>query len=194
MVLATGNAGKAREIQAILGAGYEVLLQSALGVESVEETGLTFEENALLKARYASAATGLPALADDSGLEVDALQGAPGVRSARYAGADATDGQNVQRLLDAMAAVPDGHRQARFRCAVAWVRSADDPQPLLATGAWEGSIAHEPRGTLGFGYDPVFIDQESGCSAAEMPPGQKNRLSHRGQALRALVGMLAPWG
>jgi len=184
-VLATGNAGKARELQSMLGPAWEILLQSALGVQPVEETGSTFAENALLKARHAAAATGLPALADDSGLEVDALGGAPGVRSARYAGPGATDAANVARLLAALADVPAGARTARFRCVLAFVRSADDPAPVLAEGAWEGCIAAAPRGDAGFGYDPVFEDP-AGPTAAELPPAEKNARSHRGQALRSL--------
>jgi XTP/dITP diphosphohydrolase len=190
-VLATGNAGKAREIQAMLGAGWVVRLQAELGVAPIEETGATFAENALLKARHAAAVTGLPALADDSGLEVDALGGAPGVRSARYAGPGATDRQNVARLLAELADVPDGARGARFRCVLAWVRDAADPAPVLATGNWEGRIARAPRGGGGFGYDPVFEDAATGLTAAELPPEAKNAASHRGQALRNLQNLLA---
>jgi XTP/dITP diphosphohydrolase len=190
LVLATGNTGKTREIQALLGPGWVVRPQAELGVAPVEETGATFAENALLKARHAAAATGLPALADDSGLEVDALGGAPGVRSARYAGPGATDRQNVEQLLAALADVPEAARGARFRCVLAWVGYAADPQPLLASGTWEGRIAHEPRGRDGFGYDPVFEDAASGLTAAELSPEAKNVVSHRGQALRALRRLL----
>jgi XTP/dITP diphosphohydrolase len=191
LVLATGNAGKARELAALLGPDYELLLQTTLGVEAVEETGATFLENALLKARHASAATGLPALADDSGLEVDALDGAPGVYSARYAGPEASDAENVAQLLAALAAVPAGARQARFRCVLALVRSPDDPAPLIAAGSWEGRIAPAPRGTAGFGYDPVFEDPATGLTAGELPAAEKNARSHRGVALRALARLLA---
>lgn len=191
LVLATGNRGKAREIGALLAPQWEVLLQTDFGVRPVAETGSSFAENALLKARHAAAATGLPALADDSGLEVDALDGAPGVHSARYAGEGASDAQNLQRLLEALQDVPAGRRTARFRCVLACVRTADDPQPLLAEGSWEGRIALAPRGSGGFGYDPVFEDGRSGLTAAELAPGQKNRLSHRGQALVLLQRLLA---
>lgn len=191
LVLATGNRGKARELQALLGPGFELLLQSDLGIEAVEETGVSFEENALLKARNAAAATGLPALADDSGLEVDALGGAPGVWSARYAGPAASDAENIDRLLRELDAVPDARRTARFRCVLVWLRSADDPAPLIATGTWEGRIARVPRGTFGFGYDPVFIDLETGLTAAELSPERKNDVGHRGQALRDLARQLA---
>lgn len=190
IVLATGNRGKAREIAAMLGPAWDVLLQSDLGVKPAAETGATFAENALLKARHAAAATGLPALADDSGLEVDALDGAPGVRSARYAGEEASDAENVALLLARLAPVPSGRRGARFRCVLAYVRSADDPEPILAEGSWEGRIAAGPRGSAGFGYDPVFEDGLSGLTAAELPAARKNELSHRGQALRALRGLL----
>ena len=191
LVLATGNRGKARELQALLGGGFEVLLQSELGIEPIEETGVSFAENALLKARHAAAATGLPALADDSGLEVDALDGAPGVWSARYAGTDASDAENIARLLAELANVPDAHRGARFRCVLAWLRSADDPAPVLVTGVWEGRIARQPLGQQGFGYDPVFIDPASDRTAAELSPQIKNARSHRGEALRKLATFLA---
>lgn len=190
IVLATGNRGKAREIGAMLGPDWQVLLQSECGVSPVEETGATFAENALLKARHAAAATGLPALADDSGLEVDALGGDPGVRSARYAGDQASDAENLDRLLAEMAGVPDGRRTARFRCVLAWVRAADDPAPLLAEGVWDGRITRSPRGIGGFGYDPVFEDPELGRTAAELPPAIKNERSHRGRALAALRSRL----
>lgn len=191
IVLATGNRGKAREIQSMLGPDWQVLLQSEVGVAPVEETGSTFAENALLKARHAAAATGLPALADDSGIEVDALDGAPGVRSARYAGPAASDADNVDRLLAALAGVPEERRTARFRCVLAFVRSAGDPSPVLAEGTWEGRIARVPRGHAGFGYDPVFVDPGTGLTAAELAPAAKNERSHRGQALRALAARLS---
>jgi len=194
IVLATGNRGKAREISAMLGSGWDVVLQADCGVSEIEETGATFVENALLKARHAASATGLPALADDSGLEVDALNGAPGVRSARYAGESATDADNLDLLLAELADVPDAQRTARFRCVLAYVRTADDPVPLITEGVWEGRITAGPRGLLGFGYDPVFEDPGSGQTAAEMAPASKNRLSHRGQALRALGRALTAQG
>ncbi|MEJ2139552.1 MAG: RdgB/HAM1 family non-canonical purine NTP pyrophosphatase [Gammaproteobacteria bacterium] len=194
IVFASGNAGKAREIRALFaelyGDAVELVLQGDLGIESVEETGTTFLENALLKARHAAAASGLPALADDSGIEVDALDGAPGVYSARFAGVDATDLDNVARLLDELRDVDDADRSARFRCVLAFVRSAADSSPLIAEGAWEGTIARAPAGDGGFGYDPVFIDNASGLRAAELPPATKNARSHRGHALRALRGLL----
>lgn len=190
IVLATGNRGKARELQSMLGSAWTVVLQSELGVESVEETGSTFVENALLKARHAAAVTGLPALADDSGLEVDALGGAPGVRSARYAGPTASDADNVDLLLAELAGVPPARRTARFRCVLAFVRDAADAAPVLAEGRWEGRITEAPRGLAGFGYDPVFEDPASGLTAAELAPAAKNARSHRGQALRNLVPAL----
>lgn len=191
VVLATGNPGKAREIQALLGDRWEVILQSELGVTPVQETGATFVENALLKARQAAAATGLPAIADDSGLEVDALGGAPGVTSARYAGDGASDQDNVDRLLAEMADVAEPRRTARFRCVMVYVRSPDDPVPLVAEGCWEGRITRSPRGLAGFGYDPVFEDPALACTAAELPAALKNARSHRGQACRALQRLLS---
>ena len=186
IVLATDNPGKAREIGAMLGPGWEVVLQSSCGITPIEETGATFLENALLKARHAAAAMGLPALADDSGLEVDALGGAPGVGSARYAGPGASDADNVNLLLAELAQVPDGGRAARFRCVLAYVKEPGDKAPVIAEGTWEGRITRVPRGISGFGYDPVFEDPDSGLTAAEMAPTLKNERSHRGQALRAL--------
>lgn len=194
IVLATGNRGKAREFAAMLGPDWEICLQSELGVKPVAETGDSFAANALIKARHAAAATGLPALADDSGLEVDALDGAPGVLSARYAGEAAGDADNLRLLLERMAAVPAGRRTARFRCVLAYVRGAEDPAPLLVEGSWEGRIATSARGAAGFGYDPVFEDGASGLTAAELPAERKNALSHRGQALRALRELLQERG
>jgi XTP/dITP diphosphohydrolase len=191
VVLATGNRGKLAEFQQLLAAaGIELLPQSHFGIEPPEETGSSFEENALLKARHAARLSGLPALADDSGLEVDALGGAPGVYSARFAGADASDAANVAKLLAALQGVPPAERRARFRCVIAFVRGADDAAPLIASGSWEGRILEVARGAGGFGYDPVFLDIASGLSAAELASGDKNARSHRGQALRAL---LAQW-
>lgn len=191
LVLATGNPGKLRELQALLaGRGIEVLTQTALGVPAVQETGATFAENALLKARHVAYHTGLAAIGDDSGLEVDALGGAPGIYSARYAGHHGDDAANTRKLLHEMQNIPKEKRSARFRCTMVWVRSADDQTPLVCEAAWEGRILEVPRGHNGFGYDPVFLVPEKNCSAAELPPEVKNHLSHRGQALRKLVEQL----
>ncbi|MBS0579367.1 MAG: RdgB/HAM1 family non-canonical purine NTP pyrophosphatase [Proteobacteria bacterium] len=195
VVLASGNAGKLRELAALLTPlGLELLTQGALGIPLPEETGSTFRENALLKARHAAQAAGLPALADDSGLEVDALGGAPGVRSARYAGPGATDAQNLELLLRELAARPGAARGARYQCVIVFLRAADDPAPLVAHGTWEGSIALHGRGSGGFGYDPVFVPAGATCTAAEMAAVDKNRVSHRGQALAALIAMLSAPG
>jgi len=187
LVIATGNAGKLREIQALLApVGIESIGQSAFSVSSVEETGATFIENAILKARHAAMLSGLPALADDSGLVVDALGGAPGIHSARYAGESANDAANVRKLLVALEGVPKAERTARFQCVLALLRHADDPVPLVCEGSWEGRIADAPSGADGFGYDPVFMVPTLGKTAAQMAPEQKNRMSHRGKALIAL--------
>ena len=193
LVLATGNAGKAREIGALLApAGVEILPQSAFGLDSAAETGATFVENAILKARHAAAGSGLPAIADDSGLVVDALGGAPGIHSARYAGVsgDAGDAANVQKLLAALAATPGAPRSARFVCVAVLLRHPDDPLPLICEGRWEGSIAPSPRGQGGFGYDPVFLPEGGTRTAAELLPEEKNRRSHRGAAFAALLARL----
>ena len=191
IVLASGNPGKVREINQLLaGLGLQVCPQSEFGVEEAEETGLTFVENAILKARNAAQHTGLPAIADDSGLEVDALQGAPGIRSARYAGPGASDRDNLEKLLEAIKDVPEEGRTARFQCLMVYMRHALDPTPVICQGSWEGRILFEPRGDGGFGYDPVFFVPTHGCSSAELPPETKNALSHRGQALRLLVAAL----
>lgn len=188
IVLASGNPGKAREIQALLAESHiEVIPQSAFGIEEAHETGLTFVENAILKARHAARQCGLPAIADDSGLEVDALHGAPGVRSARFAGENASDRANLERLLQCLAGVEEPNRTARFRCVMVMLRHPEDAGPLIAEGTWEGCIAQEPQGRGGFGYDPVFLLPERGCTAAELEAHEKNRLSHRGQALRRLL-------
>ncbi|HSN18709.1 MAG TPA: RdgB/HAM1 family non-canonical purine NTP pyrophosphatase [Gammaproteobacteria bacterium] len=188
VVLATNNVGKAKELNAMLaGLDMEIVAQSGLGVPEAEETGLTFIENAILKARNAAAHSGLPAIADDSGLEVDALEGAPGIHSARYAGAKADDQANLRKLLEAMRDVPDIGRSARFRCVIVYLKHAKDPAPLVTEGVWEGSILRAPKGSNGFGYDPVFWVPEKGCSSAELPPEVKNQLSHRGQALARLA-------
>jgi len=190
VVLATGNEGKRRELEALLGNNWELLPQAALGVDAVEETGTSFLENALLKARHASAATGLPAIADDSGLEVNALGGAPGVHSARYAGVAADDAANNSKLVAALAGLPPPARGARFRCVMVFVRGPDDPSPVVADCSWDGFIASEARGAGGFGYDPLFIDPASGRHSAELTPQEKNARSHRGQAARALRDQL----
>jgi XTP/dITP diphosphohydrolase len=188
IVLASNNAGKVREFNQLLtDSGIEVIPQSEFSVAEIEETGLTFVENALLKARNAAAHTGLPAVADDSGLEVDALQGAPGIYSARYAGAGASDQDNVQKLLDALKNVPEKKRSARFQCLMVYMRHARDPTPRIFQGTWEGQILYETRGDNGFGYDPVFYVPAQRCSSAQLSPEVKNSLSHRGQALKQLV-------
>jgi XTP/dITP diphosphohydrolase len=190
-VLASSNAGKVREFAALLAArNIEVMPQSAFGIVTPAETGSTFLENALLKARHAAQLSGLPALADDSGIEVDALGGRPGVWSARYAGAHASDVDNLNLLLHELAGVPEGRRRARYRCVLVFVRAAADPDPIVTDGVWEGRVLTAPRGAGGFGYDPLF--QPDGCelSAAQLPPAQKNAISHRAQALRALLAAL----
>lgn len=188
VVLATNNAGKAKEMNALLtGLDMEIVSQASLGVPEAEETGLTFIENAILKARNAAAHTRLPAIADDSGLEVDALDGAPGIHSARYAGIPSNDQANLKKLLDALRDVPDFGRTARFRCVIVYLKHAADPAPLVTEGVWEGTILRAPVGNNGFGYDPVFWVPEKGCAAAELPPEVKNQLSHRGQALARLA-------
>jgi XTP/dITP diphosphohydrolase len=185
-VLATGNSGKLREFQSLLGDRVVLLPQSEFGISGVAETGSTFAENALLKARHASELTGLPAIADDSGLEVDILDGAPGIRSARYAGEESRDVDNVARLLADLAGVDAADRTARFRCVVVFLRNADDSLPLIAEGIWEGRIAMESCGKYGFGYDPVFLDAETGVTAAQLSATEKNCRSHRGAAVRQL--------
>jgi len=191
IVLASNNPGKVREFNQLLeGSELEVVPQSEFSVPDIEETGLTFVENALLKARNAAELTGLPAIADDSGLEVDALNGAPGIYSARFAGKGASDRDNLEKLLEAIKDVDDEHRGARFQCVMVYLRHAKDPTPRIFQGTWEGAILHEPRGDKGFGYDPVFFVPEKQCSSAELAPEVKNSLSHRGQALRKLVASL----
>ncbi len=190
IVLATGNLGKLRELQRLLGAAFNLVPQTALNISAAEETGHTFTENALLKARHASAQSGLPAIADDSGLEVDALGGAPGIRSARYAGVDATDDENNEKLLKALGTRPSGERTARFRCVIVYVRAPDDPEPLIAEGVWEGQILTAPRGAGGFGYDPLFFDEAAGLTGGELDPDAKNHRSHRGMAARQLSKLL----
>jgi XTP/dITP diphosphohydrolase len=191
IVLASNNRGKIREFNELLtDLEIEVHPQGEFGVPEVEETGLTFVENAILKARHASLHTGLPAIADDSGIEVDALNGAPGIYSARYAGAGAGDAANVEKLLEALQEVPEAERAARFQCLLVYMRHGSDPTPIICQGTWEGRILFEPVGENGFGYDPVFHVPTHICSAAELPADVKNALSHRGQALRQLVSRL----
>lgn len=191
IVLATGNAGKARELGTMLeGTDIELVLQTALGVTEAEEPGLSFVENAILKARHAATWTRLPAIADDSGLEVDALGGEPGIHSARYAGPGTSDAKNLEKLLQALESVPESQRTARFRCVLVYMRHDRDPSPMICEGSWEGRILTAPRGNNGFGYDPVFLVPNRGRSSAELPPDEKNRLSHRGQAIRLLAERL----
>jgi XTP/dITP diphosphohydrolase len=190
IVLASGNPGKVREIRRILGEfGVEIVPQTELGVGDADETGSSFVENALIKARHAADLTGLPAIADDSGLVVDALDGRPGVYSARYAGVQASDDDNIEKLLHELRGLPDDKRTAAFHCCAVYV-SADNSTSLVAEGRWQGRILGERRGTGGFGYDPVFFDPECGRSAAELGPELKNARSHRGKALAALAEML----
>jgi XTP/dITP diphosphohydrolase len=188
LVLASSNPGKVREInQMLAGLDLSVVPQSDFKVIDAEETGLTFIENALLKARNATRHTGLPAIADDSGLEVDYLNGAPGIYSARYAGKSASDEQNLRKLLDDLVGIPEAERTARFQCLMVYLRHEFDPTPIICQGTWEGRLLLEPRGANGFGYDPIFFVPTHNCSSAELPPEVKNKLSHRGQALRLLV-------
>ena len=195
LVVATGNPGKLREFRALLaGLPFEVVAQSELGVPAAEETGATFAANALLKAHHAASATGEAALADDSGLEVDALGGAPGVFSARYAGAGASDAANNEKLLAALGDRPPAARGARYRCALALVAGPDDLEPTVVEAAWEGVILDAPRGTGGFGYDPLFWLPEQAATAAQLPAEEKNRLGHRGRAFAALRARLAEPG
>lgn len=195
VVLATGNPGKVKEFSEILASsGMTLIPQSDFGVPNIEETGLTFVENALLKARNAAQHTGLAAIADDSGIEVDALNGAPGIYSARYGGEGASDKDNYSKLLSALKGVVDANRTARYRSVIVFLRHADDPSPIIAEGTWEGRILHTARGSGGFGYDPVFFIPTLGVSAAEISALEKNRLSHRGQALRMLREKLAAAG
>jgi len=194
IVLASGNRGKLNEFNQILAPlQVRVVPQSDFAVREAEETGLSFVENAILKARHACQVTGLPALADDSGLEVDALRGAPGIYSARYAGEGAGDDENNRKLLAALAEVPDAERTARFQCVLVFMRHAEDPTPLICQGNWEGYILHEPRGQNGFGYDPLFLVPERNCASAELSPDEKHALSHRGKAVQQLIGSIAPY-
>jgi len=191
VVLATGNSGKLRELQALLaGSAVQIVAQSELGIGAAEETGLTFVENAIIKARHAASQSGLAAIADDSGLEVDALGGRPGVHSARYAGPKANDAENNARLLSELTHVAPAKRTARYRCVLVLLRSASDPAPLVCEGVWEGRITDTPAGQSGFGYDPLFLVGDLGLTAAQLAPQLKNQLSHRGQALQKLVAAI----
>ena len=191
VVLATGNPGKVRELASLLADfGLDIVAQTELGVGSAEETGLTFIENAILKARHAAHITGLPAIADDSGLAVDALGGAPGIYSARYAGSNASDQQNLDKLLLTLKDVPDEQRRASFHCVLVYLRHAEDPTPIVCHGSWQGVLTHEAAGSGGFGYDPIFFVPELGKTAAELTREEKNAQSHRGQALRLLLDAL----
>jgi len=190
IVLASGNQGKLREFSAMFtehfsGAGVELIPQTELGVSDADETGLSFVENAIIKARHACEVTGLPALADDSGIEVDALQGAPGIYSARYSN-DGDQGNNA-KLLKELTGVPEEKRTARFQCVLVYMRHAKDPTPQVFQGSWEGKILSEPSGSEGFGYDPVFFVPSENCSAADLSKEQKNKISHRGQAIQQLL-------
>jgi len=189
IVLASNNQGKIKEIQSILNQ-HTIITQQELGIQEIEETGSTFIENAILKARNAALHSNLPAIADDSGLVVDALQGAPGIISARYAGNQATDLDNLKLVLQKMQSIPEGQRQARFICVLVLMRHANDPFPIIAQASWEGSLLSKSQGTNGFGYDPIFWVAEKNCSSAELSPLEKNQLSHRAQALRNLEQQL----
>lgn len=192
LVLASGNAGKLRELSSLLeGFDYQLVAQSEFHVPEAEETGTTFVENAIIKARNAAEHTGLMSLADDSGIEVDALNGAPGVYSARFAGEQANDDANNALLAEKLASVPAEQRSARYRAVIVLMRHAADPSPIICEGSWEGMIQLEPSGEGGFGYDPYFYLPERGCTSAELSAGEKNRLSHRGQALRQLKDRLS---
>lgn len=188
IVLASGNKGKLREFTQLLASlDVEIVPQSELAVRNAEETGLSFVENAIIKARHACLQTGLPAIADDSGIEVDALHGAPGIYSSRYAGSDASDEDNIKALLGALANIPETERTARFQCVVVYMRHAKDPTPLICQGTWHGHIMTSPAGEGGFGYDPIFWVEETDCSSAELTSEQKHAISHRGQAMRKFL-------
>lgn len=192
LVLASGNRGKLKEFSDLLqNRGFAVNAQSEFGLDSADETGLTFVENALIKARHVCQHTGLPALADDSGIEVDALNGAPGIYSARFAGLNASDTDNNAKLLQELAEVPDELRTARYHCVLVLMRHANDPTPLICQGSWEGRILREPVGEGGFGYDPLFFVPTHNCSAAQLDKAEKNRISHRAIALQTLLQSLA---
>lgn len=191
IILASNNRGKIAEFNQMMAEfKLQIVPQTEFNLPSVAETGLSFVENALIKARFAAQSTGLPALADDSGLEVDALQGAPGIYSARFAGEQATDAENNQRLLEKLAGIPEAQRTARYHCVIVLLRHATDPTPLICQGSWAGRITSAPKGTLGFGYDPYFYVPTHHCTAAELPSELKNQLSHRALAFRLFHEML----
>jgi len=191
VILASGNAGKLREIAQLLeGLNLEILPQSEFDVPEIEETGLTFVDNAILKARNAAHHTGLPAIADDSGIAVDVLRGRPGIYSARFAGVGASDEENLEKLIRMVKPFPDEERTARFICSMVYIRHEEDHVPVIAEGVWEGQLITESKGDNGFGYDPIFYLSSHQCTSAELPPEIKNKLSHRGQALRKLLGQL----
>jgi len=193
IVLASGNAGKLKEFQSLLaGVGIDVVAQSEFDVPDADETGLSFVENAIIKARHACQLTGLPAIADDSGLEVDALLGKPGIYSSRFAGVDGADKDeaNNRKLLNSLEGLSQSERTARFQCVLVYMRHADDPTPLICQGSWEGLILHQPAGDSGFGYDPLFYVPEKGCASAQLDKAEKNAISHRGKAMRQLLALL----
>ncbi|MGI2299718.1 RdgB/HAM1 family non-canonical purine NTP pyrophosphatase [Candidatus Cardinium hertigii] len=191
VVLATGNPDKVNELSELLKAfKFDILAQTDLGITSIEETGLTFIENAILKARHAAKATGLPAIAEDSGISVQALKGAPGIYSARYSGPYGSDQDNIKKLLTEMKDIPDHDRQAQFDCLLVYLRHPEDPTPLICHGIWKGVVRREAKGNNGFGYDPIFYDPQLGLTAAELTKEKKNIVSHRGQALRILLESL----
>jgi len=195
VVLASNNKGKLRELGELLASHHmEIVPQREFDIPEAIEDGLSFVENAIIKARHAAALSGLPAIEDDSGLEVDALNGEPGIYSARYAGTDGDDAANNRKLLDALADIPDKQRSARFQCVMVFMRHAKDPTPLVCQGSWEGRILREPQGANGFGYDPLFWVPGENASAAELPAGVKNAQSHRGKALRCLLEELTARG
>lgn len=192
IVLATGNQGKVSELSQLLTPlAVNIVPQSEFDVPEVPETGTTFVENAIIKARHAAKITGLPAIADDSGLAVNALGGTPGVYSARYAGNNATDSDNIDKLLDALKDIEPAKRQARFLCVLVYMRSSEDPTPIICQGEWHGMITHERSGDSGFGYDPIFWVEQKQCTSAQLSKAQKNALSHRGQALQQLLNKLS---
>uniref|UniRef100_A0A486XV39 dITP/XTP pyrophosphatase n=1 Tax=Rheinheimera sp. BAL341 TaxID=1708203 RepID=A0A486XV39_9GAMM len=195
IVLATGNKGKVAELSQMLAPfNFQVVPQTELGVTDADETGLTFIENAIIKARHAALATGLPAIADDSGLAVDALKGSPGIYSARFAGEAASDAANIDKLLLALQNVPNHQRSAQFHCVLVYLRHAEDPTPLVCHGRWHGFITHSAAGNGGFGYDPVFFVPDEGCTSAELSRERKAQLSHRGKALALLLSQLQQTG
>lgn len=191
LVLASANSGKIKELQQMLGGlGFNIVPQTQLNIADIEETGLTFVENSILKARNASAHSSLPAVADDSGLEVDFLKGAPGIYSARFAGEAATDASNRDKLLELMKDVPTDQRTARYQTVIVYMRHSNDPTPIICQGTWEGTIAFDEKGDGGFGYDSIFQVTETNCRAAELDKESKNKLSHRGKAIASLLQQL----